>query len=85
LVELETVDKKQPVFFETDWCSVNSSLMFESVTTDVSVKTLKHITVDERNYHKLKQLGNAGDSFNDVISRILKSTMREAEKEEAIK
>jgi predicted CopG family antitoxin len=37
----------------------------------MSVKTLKHITVDERNYLTLKQMGNAGDSFNDVISRLL--------------
>jgi predicted CopG family antitoxin len=56
--------------------------MFESVTTDVSVKTLKHITVDEQNYLKLKRLGNAGDSFNDVISRLLKVTAQDAGKEE---
>jgi predicted CopG family antitoxin len=49
----------------------------------VSVKTLKHITVDERNYLSLKRLGNAGDSFNDVISRLLKSTTQNAEKEES--
>jgi predicted CopG family antitoxin len=50
----------------------------------VSVKTLKHITVDEQNYLKLKRLGNAGDSFNDVISNLLKSNMRDAEKEERV-
>ena len=55
--------------------------MFESVTTDVSVKTLKHITVDERNYRTLKRLGNAGDSFNDVISRLLKLAAQDAEME----
>jgi len=47
----------------------------------MSVKTLKHITVDERNYLALKRLGSAGDSFNDVISRLLNSTIRDAEKE----
>jgi predicted CopG family antitoxin len=48
----------------------------------VSVKTLKHITVDERNYLALKRLGSAGDSFNDVVSRLLKkSTIQELEKE----
>jgi predicted CopG family antitoxin len=47
----------------------------------MSVKTLKHITVDEQNYLTLKRLGNAGDSFNDVISRLLKSTTQELEKE----
>jgi predicted CopG family antitoxin len=49
----------------------------------VSVKTLKHITVDERNYLTLKRLGNAGDSFNDVISRLLKKlNMEEPDEEE---
>jgi hypothetical protein len=72
---------KTSQFLEIDWCSVNSSLMFESVITGVSVKTLKHITVDERNYLTLKRLGNAGDSFNDVISRLLKSTAQDARME----
>jgi predicted CopG family antitoxin len=49
----------------------------------MSVKTLKHITVDERNYLALKQRGSAGDSFNDVISRLLKSTTQEPEMEES--
>lgn len=60
--------------FETDWRSVNSSLILKSVTTGMSVKTLKHITVDQQNYLALKRLGSAGDSFNDVISGLLKST-----------
>ncbi len=41
----------------------------------MSVKILKHITVDERNYLTLKRLGNAGDSFNDVISRLLEKSI----------
>lgn len=61
--------------------TVHSSQVLNTVSTGVSVKTLKHITVDEGNYLKLKRLGNAGDSFNDVISRILKSTMREPKEE----
>jgi len=32
---------------------------------------LRHIVVTEENYSKLKELGKAGDSFNDVISKIL--------------
>jgi predicted CopG family antitoxin len=49
----------------------------------MSVKTLKHITVDERNYLTLKRLGSAGDSFNDVISRLLKRfTTQEPEEKE---
>jgi Putative antitoxin len=35
------------------------------------VNTLKHITVKEENYYILKRLGNAGDSFNDVITQLL--------------
>jgi predicted CopG family antitoxin len=37
----------------------------------MSSKTLKQIAVSEENYHKLKKLGDAGDSFNDVIDTIL--------------
>jgi predicted CopG family antitoxin len=36
------------------------------------VTKLKHITVSDRNYHNLKRLGSAGDSFNDVVTEILK-------------
>jgi predicted CopG family antitoxin len=35
---------------------------------------LKQIAVSKQNYILLKQLGQAGDSFNDVVSRLLKST-----------
>ena len=34
-------------------------------------KILKHIAVDENNYYALKRLGNAADSFNDVLTRLL--------------
>lgn len=33
--------------------------------------TLKHITVTKENFYALKRLGNAGDSFNDVITGLL--------------
>jgi predicted CopG family antitoxin len=36
------------------------------------VKKLKHITISESNYMTLKTLGNAGDSFNDVVTGVLK-------------
>ena len=32
---------------------------------------LKHITVNQEVYQKLKDLGRAGDSFNDVLTKIL--------------
>lgn len=37
----------------------------------MSQKIFKHIIIESVNYEKLKQLGKAGDSFNDVISKIL--------------
>jgi predicted CopG family antitoxin len=32
----------------------------------------KHIRISEENYMSLKKLGEAGDSFNDVITEMLK-------------
>ena len=37
-------------------------------------KRLKHIAISQENYDKLKRLGFAGDSFNDVITSLLKKT-----------
>jgi predicted CopG family antitoxin len=47
----------------------------------MSIKILKHIAVDEQNYLTLKRLGNAGDSFNDVISRLLKRSVTQQQEE----
>ena len=41
----------------------------------MSTKSLKHIVVSEANYQAIKNLGKAGDSFNDVISRLLKGVL----------
>jgi predicted CopG family antitoxin len=38
----------------------------------MTYKSLKMIAVSEENYLKLKGLGRTGDSFNDVITEILK-------------
>ena len=38
---------------------------------------LKQIATSEENYFNLKSLGNAGDSFNDVLSEILKMLKRQ--------
>lgn len=35
-------------------------------------KNLKQIAVSRQNYNRLKSLGKAGDSFNDVIDKVLK-------------
>jgi len=35
---------------------------------------LRHIVIDEDNYAALKELGKAGDSFNDVLTEILAKT-----------
>jgi len=33
---------------------------------------LKHIVVSQTNYNKLKHMGTAGMSFNDVITEVLR-------------
>jgi predicted CopG family antitoxin len=33
---------------------------------------LKGIVVSEHNYHALKRLGHAGESFNDMITKLLR-------------
>ena len=35
------------------------------------MNNLRHITVNEEVYQKLKNLGKAGDSFNGVLTKIL--------------
>jgi len=35
-------------------------------------KTLKLIAISAENYQTLRELGKTADSFNDVLSRILK-------------
>jgi hypothetical protein len=40
---------------------------------DMDRSKYKHIVVTASNYHKLKQLGAAGDSFNDVINYLLEN------------
>jgi len=37
----------------------------------MSSKTLKQIAISEENYQKLKSYGRAGDSFNDVVTKLL--------------
>jgi predicted CopG family antitoxin len=36
------------------------------------LKKFKHIVVNEANYNTLSQLGKAGQSFNDVLTELLK-------------
>jgi predicted CopG family antitoxin len=38
----------------------------------MTYKNLKMIAVSEENYLALKKLGSAGDSFNDVVTEVLK-------------
>jgi predicted CopG family antitoxin len=35
--------------------------------------TYKNICISETNYRLLKELGHTGDSFNDVLTKLLKS------------
>ena len=39
----------------------------------MAITKLKRIAVHETVYQQLKSLGKAGDSFNDVLVRILKN------------
>ena len=50
----------------------------------MSTIRLKRIAVHETVYQQLKSLGSAGDSFNDVLVRILKnqSILKKAEVQE---
>jgi len=34
-------------------------------------KSFKHILVDEESYQSLRNLGKTGESFNDVIKKLL--------------
>jgi predicted CopG family antitoxin len=36
----------------------------------------KNICISETNYKLLKELGHTGDSFNDVLTKILKSEVK---------
>jgi len=47
------------------------------LTTCMSYTTYKRIVVTKENYEKLQNLGKAGQSFNDVITKMLQ-TKREA-------
>jgi predicted CopG family antitoxin len=37
---------------------------------------LKRIAISEENYRKLEKLGGFGDSFNDVIGRLLEGAKK---------
>jgi predicted CopG family antitoxin len=50
-----------------------STVVIESSgTREKRSSRFKRIVVSEQNYHALKRLGHAGDSFNDVISKLLR-------------
>lgn len=50
----------------------------------MSSTTLKQIAISKRNYETLKKLGGAGDSFNDVISRLLMTAIAKEKEEEKL-
>jgi predicted CopG family antitoxin len=45
---------------------------FRTLNNCMRLKTLKMIAVSKENYLALKRLGSAGDSFNDVVTEVLK-------------
>jgi predicted CopG family antitoxin len=50
-----------------------------SLQTQKQKIALKMIAVSEDNYFALKRLGHAGDSFNDVITQVLKRVKNKTE------
>lgn len=44
-----------------------------------NITKLRYISVSEINFFRLKRLGNAGDSFNDVISELLEKHEKESD------
>ena len=50
--------------------------MLYKVKNMSQMTTLKRIAVSEENYRKLQKLVNAGDSFNDVISRLVEGAKK---------
>jgi predicted CopG family antitoxin len=40
---------------------------------------MHNIAIDDENYQTLKALGTVGDSFNDVVTRLIKIARRKAE------
>ncbi|WP_458746026.1 antitoxin VapB family protein [Candidatus Nitrosocosmicus sp. T] len=42
--------------------------------------SLKQIVIDKENYEKLKNLGKAGESFNDVITKLLKVNLSQSDR-----
>jgi predicted CopG family antitoxin len=52
---------------------VSTVITESSQTTSKGMRSkLKRIVISEHNYLALKMLGHAGDSFNDVISKLLR-------------
>jgi predicted CopG family antitoxin len=49
-----------------------STVVIESSGTRGRTSRFKRIVISERNYLALKKLGYAGDSFNDVISKLIR-------------
>jgi hypothetical protein len=43
----------------------------EFLTSIMSYHKLKNIAISQENYLRLKKLGTAGDSFNDVVTELL--------------
>ena len=39
-------------------------------------QNLKQIAISKENYYTLKKLGDAGDSFNDVVTEIIKQVTK---------
>ena len=50
--------------------------------TNVKKDTRRNIKVSAENYQKLKKLGYFGDSFDDIIERLIKKQIHKIKKED---
>jgi hypothetical protein len=50
--------------------------MFKLLLVLSDLKKLKNIAISDKNYQTLRELGHTSDSFNDVITVILKKALQ---------
>ena len=54
------------------------------MTKNYSLHKMHTIAIDDSNYQTLKELGNFGDSFNDVITGLINIAKKRAQEEDQI-
>jgi predicted CopG family antitoxin len=49
------------------------------MTKNCILNKMHTIAIDDNNYHTLRRLGSFGDSFNDIVTSLIKISKREVE------